>query len=46
MDEMEAVMAKEDQTVRQNLEALNALRSSVATPISPRAAVRYARFTE
>jgi len=46
MDEMEAVMAKEDQTVRQNLEALNALRLLGGNTDLSTAAVRYARFTE
>jgi hypothetical protein len=46
MDEMEAVMAKEDQAVRQNLEGLAALPSLSGNPDLTTATVRYARFTE
>ena len=46
MDEMEAVMAKEDQVVRQNLEGLAALPSLGGNPDLSTATVRYARFSE
>jgi hypothetical protein len=46
MDEMEAMMAKEDQTVRQNLEGLAALESLSGNPDLTTATARYARFTE
>jgi hypothetical protein len=46
MDEMEAVMAKEDQAVRQNLEGLAAHPSLSSNPDLTTATVRYARFTE
>ncbi len=46
MDEMEAVMAKEDQAVRQNLEGLAAFPSLSGNPDLTTATVRYARFTE
>jgi hypothetical protein len=46
MDEMEALMAKEDQTVRQDLEGLAALPRLGGTPDLSTASVRYTRFTE
>jgi uncharacterized HAD superfamily protein len=46
MDEMEAAMAKEDQTVRQNLEALEALPIFSGNTDLSTATARYARFTE
>jgi hypothetical protein len=46
MDEMEAVMAKEDQEVRKNLEDLAGLRSLSGNPDLSTATGRYARFTE
>ena len=46
MDEMEAVMAKEDQAVRQNLEGLSAIPSLSGNSDLSAATVRYARFTE
>jgi hypothetical protein len=46
MDEMEAIMAKEDQTVRQNLTGLAAIPSLGTNPDLTAATVRYARFIE
>ena len=46
MDEMEAMMAKEDQVVRQNLAGLVALPSLSGTPELTAATAHYARFTE
>jgi hypothetical protein len=46
MDEMEAVMAQEDQMVRQNLEALAALPILSGNTDLSTATVRYVRFTE
>jgi hypothetical protein len=46
MDEMEALMAKEDQAVRQNLEGLAALPRLGGNPDLSTANVRYTRFTE
>jgi len=46
MDEMEAVMAKEDQAARQNLEGLTTLPGLNAGPDLTTATVHYARFTE
>jgi hypothetical protein len=46
MNEMEAVMAKEDQDVRKNLEALAAVPNLTGNPDLKAAASEYARFTE
>ena len=46
MDEMEAVMAGEDQAVRRNLEGLGALPGLGGNPDLATATARYARFTE
>jgi len=46
MDEMEAMMAKEDQAVRQNLEGLATLLSFSSNLDLTTATERYARFTE
>ncbi len=46
MDEIEAVMAREDQVVRQNLEGLAALPSLGGNPDLSTATVRYTRFSE
>jgi hypothetical protein len=46
MDEMEAVMAKDDQAVRQNLEGLSAIPSLSGNSDLSAATVHYARFTE
>jgi len=46
MNEMEALMAKEDQAVRQNLERLAALPRLGGNPDLSTAKVRYTRFTE
>ena len=46
MDEMEAVMAKEDQAVRQNLAGLAVLPSLSGDSDLTAATVRYGRFTE
>ena len=46
MDEMEAVMAKEDQTVRRNLESLSALPGLSGNPDLTAATACYARFAE
>ena len=46
MDEIEAMMAKEDQTVRQDLAGLAAIPSLGGNPDLTAATERYARFTE
>jgi hypothetical protein len=46
MDAMEALMAKNDQAVRQNLESLSSLPSLSGSPDLAAATARYARFTE
>jgi hypothetical protein len=46
MNEMEAVMAKEDQDVRKNLEALAAVPNLTGNPDLKAAASEYARFTK
>jgi hypothetical protein len=46
MDAMEAVMAKDDQVIRQNLEGLSAIPSFGGGPDLTAATVSYARFTE
>lgn len=46
MDEMEVLMAKDDQVIRQDLEGLAALSSLAGNSDLEVATVRYARFTE